>query len=99
MVTLLRRFGGHGGIATEWEITTDWQDLHEIIRKLPEYDGISHSMPEHVDYHAGWINLPQGTPADMAGMVAAQLAAGDVDGLAVRLKIVSESYTRRKDNA
>ncbi len=84
-VEILRRFGGHGGRPTEWEISTDDEDAKALIRSMPRIGLIDHSTSEHVGYCGNWIMLPEGTSVALAGEVAACVASLDEDALAAAL--------------
>ena len=84
-VTLKRRFGGHGGIATEWEITTSDADAKALIRSLPVLPLIGHEVPGDEHRFGHGIDLPEGVTPLLAGEIAACLAGLDDDALAAAL--------------
>ena len=84
-VELQRRFGGHGGRATEWEISTTDDDAKVMIRSLPRIALIDHSTGEHASYAGHWINLPEGTSVALAGEITACVASLDEDALVAAL--------------
>lgn len=84
-VELLRRFGGHGGRPTEWEISTDNDEAKAMIRSLPRIALIDHSTGERASSHGHWIILPEGTSVGLAGEVTACLASLDEDALIAAL--------------
>ncbi len=75
-VLILRRFGGHGGITTEWEITTRNDELKLLIRSLPDLWPIQHTSEELAHYDGHWIFLPEDVSIQDAGTVAALLTSG-----------------------
>lgn len=86
MVELKHRFGGHGGVPTEWEISTSDEFSKNLIQSLPDIPGIQHSGKSFVDYHSQWIILPEGVHRSLAGDVAAALSMADLPGLVSALR-------------
>jgi hypothetical protein len=83
-VEILRRFGNHRG-PTEWEITVENEEAKALIRSLPRMALVDHSTKDHVDDHANWLMLPEGTTPVLAGEIAACLACLDEDALVAAL--------------
>lgn len=81
-IEIKHRFGGHGGVPTEWEIRVDHDDLAiAILRKHSSVDGVQISAPFH-----GSVILPEGVHAALAGELAAHLAALDESAFLVTLE-------------
>lgn len=96
--SLKRRFGGHGGISTEWELEADYRHLAEIVPLLPTIPLIQMGVSKF----CAWIILPEGVPWDLAGKVTAAWAMGHPDDtsvnrltrLLVRCYVWGEAYRR-----
>lgn len=80
-VEIVRRFGGHGGVPTEWEIRTSDEFAAKAIQALPDIPGIQHSGKGFIEYHTQSIYLPEGVHRSLAGDVATALASVDLRAL------------------
>ncbi len=81
-ISLKHRFGGHGGVATEWEIRVDlhqYPQCRDLLRSMPKFNRVQIAALD--GYARGWIDLPQGVPATLAGEITALLACGDREPL------------------
>lgn len=94
---LKHRFGGHGGIPTEWELTFENEDVKKRVRALPDLWPVQHSTEEHKDYHGNWIHLPEGVPQEFAAMIflIVQAEQYDHDHLVAALKQVQAKFGRK----
>lgn len=94
-VELKRRFGGHGGLPSEWEVSAhleyalDQGVIATVIRSCEEqgFFHIAETSRLHKSCTFVFIALPQGTPLGVAGHVTACIAAGDKEELARALAL------------
>jgi hypothetical protein len=92
--SLLHRFGGHGGIATEWEIRMSRDQnpvVANIIACLPSYRQIQHSDNDR-QLASDWLILPEGVSAEDAGRVVGYLSSGDEEKLRSLLDEIDRTY-------
>lgn len=90
-VSVKRRFGGHNGISTEWELEADYGDRAEILLLLPEIPLIQMGISRFTS----WVILPEGVPWDLAGKVVAAWStafAGDERGIAHLTRLLVRCY-------
>ena len=73
---LKHRFGGHGGIATEWEITAGDNFEVDVVKSLPRLDPIQVII--HSNDRAS-IFLPEGVSSALAGELTAAISSFDKD--------------------
>jgi hypothetical protein len=92
VVEIDRRFGGHGGVNTEWEIRSELEPIVTMVRLLPKFEHVQISVfqPPENAFQNCLIILHQGTPPSLAGAVAANLAAMDIVALSSALKECDE---------
>lgn len=100
-VELHRRFGGHGGISTEWELQATYPHLIDVVRALPTLPlvQIGHGR------YSSHVYLPEGVPYDLAGKVAATWTSASVYNvvlmarltrLLVRCELWGQAFVRHR---
>lgn len=94
-VMLKHRFGGHGGIPTEWEITVTNRAMKDIIAGLPKMlPGVqTGGHPSG----GSWIILPEGTPRNRVGKLVCALACWDADSVLGEVRSISNGYIQHKE--
>jgi hypothetical protein len=88
-IEVKRRFGGHEGGPTEWEIATDEPLLKEFIRNLPQFPRVLKIDVSQPDYYRAWIYFPVGLPRHLIGEALVYLESMEREPLVATLEKMS----------